>query len=312
MKQVTCKLCGFTGYNLVSHLNRKHKISGAEYIAKFPGAKIAEFDKFDKDKISKAVKLAMNDEILRAHMSTMQRNGASRYTIKYWTTKGYSIDEAKSQISSIQSTESRKAVGSRINPTMLKYWMNKGHTELEATLKVKEIQSRNSSKSKKFKGKTNSSKTKEKIKMKMKSHINGVGTNVWANHFGDFSSGTSKLECEIFSYIKTNINNKAIQWKSIGNYIVDIAIDNKVIEVYGDFWHANPEIYSSDHIFPKILGENITSKIIWEKNAIRINNIILDGYDVLIIWERDWNKNKTEIINKINKFLSNDIKTKNS
>lgn len=273
MKQVTCKICGFVGYNLVSHLNRKHKISGSEYLTKFPTAKILDLDQIDKDKISKAVTLAMKDDTLRKYLSDVQRSGASRYTIKYWTNKGYS--------------------------------------EQEAELKVKEIQSKNSSKSKKFKGKTHSEETKLRIKQKMKAHINSIESGSWANHFGDLSTGTSKLECEIFSYIKTNINANVIQWKHIENYIVDIAIDNKVIEVYGDFWHANPKIYASNYIFPKIIGENITSKVIWEKNAIRIEKIVSAGYSVLIIWERDWNKHRDETIKNINKFLSNDIKTKN-
>ena len=261
MKQVTCKICGFVGYNLVSHLNRKHKISGSEYLTKFPTAKILDLDQIDKDKISKAVTLAMKDDTLRKYLSDVQRSGASRYTIKYWTNKGYSEQEAESQISSIQSMESKKATGKRITSVMLKYWTNKGYSEQEAELKVKEIQSKNSSKSKKFKGKTHSEETKLRIKQKMKAHINSIESGSWANHFGDLSTGTSKLECEIFSYIKTNINANVIQWKHIENYIVDIAIDNKVIEVYGDFWHANPKIYASNYIFPKIIGENITSKV---------------------------------------------------
>jgi G:T-mismatch repair DNA endonuclease (very short patch repair protein) len=66
---------------------------------------------------------------------------------------------------------------------------------------------------------------------------------------------------------------------------------NSIIEVYGDYWHGNPEIYSNNKT---------------ELNEIQISNIKRDkrrnahirkmGYDVYIIWE-------TEIKNDIDYFM---------
>lgn len=80
--------------------------------------------------------------------------------------------------------------------------------------------------------------------------------------------------------------------KRIGDYVVDelCKTSNIVIEVNGDYWHANPFIYKPDDIisYPKGL---FSAASIWEKDEKRISEIKSMGYKVYIIWESDLKSN---------------------
>lgn len=84
----------------------------------------------------------------------------------------------------------------------------------------------------------------------------------------------------------------------------------KVIEFNGDKFHANPRIYESKDIPLKFIG--LTSKDIWKNDKEKIESAINNGYDVLIIWESDFLKNKEKIILKCIDFIKNVKYEKNS
>lgn len=68
----------------------------------------------------------------------------------------------------------------------------------------------------------------------------------------------------------------------------DIIIENMnlVIEIYGDYWHANPNFYKDSDLIKRWYG-NITAKEIHENDKKRIEQIESFGYKVIIIWETD-------------------------
>lgn len=59
-----------------------------------------------------------------------------------------------------------------------------------------------------------------------------------------------------------------------------------IIEVNGDYWHANPKKYLADDILNHH-GVEYFAKDIWEKDIIKTNNALKYGYIVLTIWESD-------------------------
>jgi hypothetical protein len=81
---------------------------------------------------------------------------------------------------------------------------------------------------------------------------------------------------------------------------------NIAIEIYGDYWHCNPELYNED-FFNK--NKQKTAKEIWEFDKKRRQKIInLTNAKFYVIWEKDWNKNKENV----KKFLLNEVNiTKN-
>ena len=74
----------------------------------------------------------------------------------------------------------------------------------------------------------------------------------------------------------------------------DFLYDNKkIIEFNGDYWHRNPLIYT----------ESTESKSIWERDAKRQDELERLGYEVLVIWEKDFSDNEEVVIQRCLDFL---------
>lgn len=57
-----------------------------------------------------------------------------------------------------------------------------------------------------------------------------------------------------------------------------------VVEVYGDYWHANPSIYSDEDILNYPGKGEITASDVRKKD-LRRNSFLRDaGYDIVIVW----------------------------
>lgn len=132
----------------------------------------------------------------------------------------------------------------------------------------------------------------------------GLAANNWRR---------SKWHIEICEHLKTKINeircldNEFIIFLSEREKIElnqrciypDIKFKNKIIELNGDFFHANPKKYKSDDLIFK----SITANDIWDKDQKRIECFNSNGFETLIIWESDYHLNKEIILNKCYDFL---------
>jgi very-short-patch-repair endonuclease len=85
-----------------------------------------------------------------------------------------------------------------------------------------------------------------------------------------------------------------------GNYDFVVTDNKKVIEFNGDMWHANPKIYSENDIVP-ILG--ITAKQIWKKDEERAKFLEENGWQLKVIWESEFKKNKNKSIEDSLEYL---------
>lgn len=110
----------------------------------------------------------------------------------------------------------------------------------------------------------------------------------------------SKLEKRVFNFLKKyyNIEKRTLVYDG-GIFYPDIIYNDKIIEIFGDYWHCNPLKYDEDYITRK----GITAKEIRENDAIRIDKIKNLGYDVLVCWEHDIVNNEKETMNKMINFL---------
>lgn len=90
--------------------------------------------------------------------------------------------------------------------------------------------------------------------------------------------------------------------KQVLTFKPDFVYHNKIIEFYGDIWHSNPNIFTEEQTSNFKL--NITAKEIWKRDEIRINKLKNSGYEILIIWEKDFNEKKEECIKQCIKFLN--------
>lgn len=83
---------------------------------------------------------------------------------------------------------------------------------------------------------------------------------------------------------------------------VDIA-QKKIIEFNGDYWHANPKSYLAQDM----IGRGVTRKSasdIWKKDAIKSKIAQDKGFQILVIWESEFNANPIKTIEKCIEWLT--------
>lgn len=86
----------------------------------------------------------------------------------------------------------------------------------------------------------------------------------------------------------------------IDSYVPDFININgqkKIIEHFGDYWHANPEKYKPNDV----VYRNLKAKKIWIKNKQRVNTYSKYGYKTLVIWENEL-KNLDKVKEKVLHF----------
>ncbi len=89
---------------------------------------------------------------------------------------------------------------------------------------------------------------------------------------------------------------------SIDKYNVDFLVEDKyIIEVYGDFWHCNPQKYSYD-FFNR--GKKKTAAQIWKRDECRKTHFESLGFKFLSLWESEINGNTKSVRNKIKKLIN--------
>ena len=115
-------------------------------------------------------------------------------------------------------------------------------------------------------------------------------------------NSVSNKEKKLLTEIK-KLNYKPIGSFSVDKYVCDIYIKelNLIIEFNGDYWHCNPKKYDEDYFHPH---KKKTAKEIWNEDKIRVDNIKKYGYNLMIIWECDFEK-PNYVKNIIKKYVKN-------
>lgn len=183
-------------------------------------------------------------------------------------------------------------------------------------------------------GVDNVSQLKEIKEKKKKTFLKHYGVdNIWkSEEFKDFSRQlwnnytTEEKNQRLIGLIK---NRKYGRISNLENYVLnilrEIGIDYEtqfkftkyyhqydaklsntkiLLEINGDFWHANPNIYSESDILNFSQTNHPKAKDIWEKDKKNIEYAEKKGYKVIVIWESEIKK-KNEI--ELMEFLLNKI-----
>ena len=268
------------------------------------------------------------------------KSSASRFCINFWLKRGFSEEDAKNKISNIQKQNSAK-VKTRVSSTQLTYWINKGFSEEEAKLKLSERQKtftvdkcitkfgeeegRREWLKRQFNWQdTINKKTKEELAIINKSKgltkeqfIDKHGEAKYLDRLSKISKPfyrNSKISLELFFALKESLGKNykilfgeneqciRIQLDKIYFFFVDCIYENKIIEFNGDYWHANPLKYNEDKIISSKY-KTILAKDIWIKDKKRLDILTAAGYNVLVIWENEYNLNKEETLNKCIKWI---------
>lgn len=135
------------------------------------------------------------------------------------------------------------------------------------------------------------------------------GERIWKayllkrSHTSPISVVSQKLFDEILSQIPSNLHDK-VKYASYGGeqciigkngyMFPDFLYDNKkIIEFNGDYWHKNPKMYNEDD----------KSRLKWKQDSERKTELERLGYEVLVVWERDFYDNKEDVVHRCLKFL---------
>ena len=114
------------------------------------------------------------------------------------------------------------------------------------------------------------------------------------------SSNSSKIEKELFSYLQsifgTDVKKISIKFEN-GKWLIPdaICLGYDIIELYGDYWHANPSKYVSTDI----IHHGISASRIWESDRSRELLLKEYGFRVSIVWESDFRRSKEKSLSHI-------------
>jgi G:T-mismatch repair DNA endonuclease (very short patch repair protein) len=236
--------------------------------------------------------------------------------VEYWESRGFSPDESVFKIKEYQKENSEKLKRKKEEKPELfedvgwnqkKYWIKKGMSEEESIRKISELQKTFSLESciekyGKEEGKKKWLDRQEKWKAKV------------FNEFTNIARGTSKMSSDFINDLINRINfngtflydkeEKFIncpQRNRSFKYDFTYTERKKIIEINGDFWHCNPEIFKDDSQIHKVTNKSV--KDIREMDNHKINLAEKHGYSVFCIWESDIRKKREDSLNKCLEFL---------
>ena len=244
----------------------------------------------------------------------------SRQCVESWLKKGHTREEAEIEVKKafddihIKTWKKRREnpeLYKDVNTTQIDYWLKKGFSIEESKEKISQRQS---------------TFTLEKC---IEKYGEIEGLNIWnnrqinwvkemkktllyRNYRKDFSKPEIELINEIINILKlkdddhySGLNEQYFIYNNITKtfftYDFVLKTQKKVIEFNGDYWHCNPLIYKED-FFNK--NKQMFAKDIWKRDNEKIVSIQQRGYEVLVIWEKDYNNNKKQTIQDCIDFIN--------
>ena len=99
---------------------------------------------------------------------------------------------------------------------------------------------------------------------------------------------TSKLENRVYEAIKF-MNPKRQHWIDRNSYDFKIS-ENIILEINGDYWHCNPELYNESGVVIYPVSGVTSVKSVWEKDKLKKEKAEKHGYKIFYLWEKDINK----------------------
>jgi hypothetical protein len=84
---------------------------------------------------------------------------------------------------------------------------------------------------------------------------------------------------------------------------VDIMIGDLVVEVFGDYYHANPIKYLPSDLISLFKGK-VEAQEIWARDLVRLEKLGQCGYRTMIVWEYEIKYHLSEVIQRIKNELS--------
>ena len=116
----------------------------------------------------------------------------------------------------------------------------------------------------------------------------------------------SKIELSAYTELKQVLQDLEISVKLsnpyYGPYDFGSLTKKKLIEFYGTYWHADPRFFEAEHFFSQ---KNQTAAQIRARDQAKRSYALSSGFEIQIIWEHDWQKNKPQVISNLTSWWNN-------
>lgn len=252
-QSVQCMVCNKAMKSITNSHLKKHGMSCKEYKKAFPESSMGDFSRFDSWRKS---------EENKAHMKR-------QYEIIY-----SSSDLSEKRLAALRKASQEEAYRKKLSESLKKY----AQTPI---------------------GKYRLANKPVTQRMKMSNFQR------WVEEFGldeamkkqkewqlknilPYKSRDTKPEL-ILANLLNEVSIRFIKQFSIFRYYCDFYLPdyNLIIEVDGDYWHANPKKYSAED---EIGGKKMKAQQIWEVDQKKSDSIISQGFNLMRIWSSDLKK----------------------
>lgn len=310
LEMPVCKVCGWKAFDLTTHITKFHKIPMKDYYKQFScdtysvlhperreerserklGEKNPFFDhggKFSAVSKNSVLYEGLSDKEKMIKIKEVQekqkqgREEGEGYTTRldYWIKKGFTEDEAHSMLHKRQRTFS-------LDICVAKYGEEEGFKRWKARQDIWLT--------------SYYDKTEEELEdIFNRKGIRTHGTSTTAVTFFD------RLRTPTCRYCDRKDNKEIVIKTELRAYSVDYCEPEKkkVIEFYGDIWHANPILFEGED-YPIYWSTTAKSaQEMWETDKFKLAQLNAAGYDVLVIWELDWKQDPDKTIQRCKDFL---------
>ena len=247
-----------------------------------------------------------NNPSHHSHTTTQERKQRSPMSIEFYIHKypDATPEEQKRLWEEYRTKHKNIMKDKSIHTTCKENWMKQGYTEEEAIKKVSERQKTFSLD--KCILRNGEEKGQDIFNNRQKRWMKSLMKNFEIH--GDGRSSQSKFAIDMIYEIckrlniSTPLKEKFIMDKQTHkSFAYDFCYKKKIIEFNGDFWHCNPVIYKEDFFNPT---KKMYAHEIWSYDKSKQICAESHGYEILYIWESDYNNDKDKEINKCVEFLN--------
>lgn len=311
-EDVTCRICGEQCKRVYGrHLKHSHNnISTKEYREIFGNVPITSL----KDKKSTAKNSGkhmkqekyrkMFSEKVKGSKNPMHRSktteefrkSISPFSIEFYNIRypGLTTEGKKSKLKEFV----KDALKDRIATTDIEYYLNQGMNQEEAEEALSKRQ-------------TTFSK-----EICIEKYGEEEGIKVWSDRQekwidslskgGNLKIGYSSISQQLFKEIDNRIEGEFNYAKKGGEFKIKSPVSkkwymydfidvnkNKIIEYHGDQYHGNPKKFKAND-YPHPFRKGIKTKEMWEKDKRKFDVARKEGFEILVIWESDYNNRISE------------------
>ena len=230
-----------------SHL-KKHDMTCEQYKAMFPDASLGDFSRFDSWRNSEENKkhLRNNNEKVYSNLDIVKKmndNKKAAMNTEQYKKKLSAAMKKYAQTEEGKNRLSNKPVTARMKLSNFQRWVENFGIE-------------------------------EAIKKQLDWQFKNV-----------LPSKSRDTKCElIVADMLAAANITFVRQLHVPRYYCDFYLPyyNLIIEVNGDYWHANPVKFSENDL---IGGKKLLAREIWANDSKKIDSLKAMGYNVLVLWE---------------------------